>query len=196
MKIRPKAALIAIAIGLAVSGCIRPVRESLVSLSSNKDSSGPSRDAPVATIALARVSVPEYLDGYDIVSRVSAHELKRDAHSRWAERLPEASTRVLRAALAEQGVRVVDGDASVVAVSIAAFEPSGDDGAVLLSATWQVSDVHHNPTGRGARVIEQPSGAGAVAQAAAMESALKRLAVDIAMTINGIADVAAVATHE
>ncbi|HZF30817.1 MAG TPA: ABC-type transport auxiliary lipoprotein family protein, partial [Gammaproteobacteria bacterium] len=188
MNTRIEAALVAIAMGALLSGCVRPVREQLVSLSSVPDSSGTSRDAPAVTISLGRVNVPEYLDGYDIVSRASPHELERDAHSRWAERLPEASARVLRAALAEQGLRVVDGDASTVTVNIAAFEPTAD-GVVLLSATWQVSNVHHDPIGRGAGVIEQPAGAGAAAQAAAMESALQRLAGDIATTIKGVADV-------
>ena len=189
MKTRLKPAVIAISIAWTVTGCVRPVRESLVSLSSPPASGGPSRDAPTATISLGPVSVPEYLDGYDVVSRVSAHELKRDPHNRWAERLPEASARVLRVALAEQGLRVVDGGASVVAVTIGSFEPTAN-GLVLLSATWQVSDAHHEPIGRGGGVIEQPSGAGAPAQAAAMETALQRLAADIATTIKSVAEVA------
>jgi uncharacterized lipoprotein YmbA len=189
------AVVIGIAIVSGVSGCFRPVRESLIALSSTPDSSGSPQDASAPAITLGRVSMPEYLEGYDIVSRVSQHELERDAHNRWAERLPEASARVLRRALAEQGLRVVDGGASVVSVNIAVFEPTAE-GVVLLSATWQVSDVHHEVSGHGADVIRQPSGSGPAAQAAAMETALQRLASGIAATIRGAADLAAVSAHQ
>jgi uncharacterized lipoprotein YmbA len=190
-----KATVLGIAIAAAVSGCFRPVRESLISLSSAPSSSEPSHDASAPTITLGRVTVPEYLDGYDIVSRVSPHELSRDAHNRWAERLPEASARVLRAALAEQGLRVVDNGASLVSVNIAAFEPTAD-GVVLLSATWQVSDARHDVVAHGADVIRQPLGSGPAAQAAAMETALQRVASGIAATIRSAADHAGASAHQ
>ena len=186
MSSHPTAVLVAVAVTTLASACVRPTRERLVVLSSSTAQAVVARDA-AATISFGRVSVPEYLDGYDIVSRISPHELERAAGSRWAERLPEAAARILRTGLAANGVRVVDDAPNVVSVEIAAFEPNGD-GVVVLSAAWEVRDDDRQPTAHGSSVTEQPAaGTGAPSQAAAMELALQRLAADMAETIKALA---------
>jgi uncharacterized protein len=178
------AVLLAVAATTLASACVRPTRERLVVLSSSTVPAAVARDA-VATIALGRVSLPEYLDGYDIVSRISAHELQRASDSRWAERLPDAAARVLRNGLAANGVQVVVNAPNVVSVEIAAFE-ANVDGVVVLSAAWEVLDDDRQRLARETSVTEQPFGAGAPGQAAAMELALQRLAADMAETIKGL----------
>ena len=191
MSSRRTAVLIAVALTTLASACVRPTRERLVVLSSSSAPPVVSHDA-VATISFGRVSVPEYLDGYDIVSRISPHELQRADGSRWAERLPEAAARVLRAGLAANGVRVVDDAPNVVSVEITAFEGTAD-GVVVLAAAWEVLGDDRQAIAHGTGVTEQPSDSGAPAQAAAMELALRRLAANIAATIKGLpaADAAA-----
>jgi len=173
--------LATVALMTLVSACARPTRDGLVVLSSSTAPATVSQDA-AATTSLGRITVPEYLDGYDIITRTSSHELRRVNGARWAERLPEAVARVLRTGLAANGVQVVDDAASVVSVEIAAFEAMAD-GVVVLSATWGVRDEDRQPIAQGTLVTEQPAGTGAPAQAAAMELALQRLAADIAEAI-------------
>lgn len=184
MNSRPTVVLLTVAMMMLASACVRPTRERLVVLSSSTAPVAAAQNA-AATVSFGRVSVPEYLDSYDIVSRISPHELERAAGSRWAERLPEGAARVLRTGLAANGVRVVNDAPNVVSVEITAFEPNGD-GVVVLSAAWEVRDDDRQPIARGTGVTEQPSGAGTPAQAAAMELALHRLAADIAATIKGL----------
>lgn len=185
MSARPAAVLVTVAAMILASACVRPTRERLVVLSSSTGPAAVARDA-AAAISLGRVTVPEYLDGYDIVSRISPHELQRAADSRWAERLPDAAARVLRNGLAANGVQVADDAMNVVLVDIAAFEANAD-GVVMLSAAWKVLDANRQPVEHDTRVIEQPSQAGAPGQAAAMELALQRLAADMAETIKAAA---------
>lgn len=190
MSRRHSAGILAITLITLLSACVRPVREELILLSSEIVPIAPSH-GQVATVSLGRITVPEYLDGYDIVSRISPHELKRDDSSRWAERLPDATARVIRAGLVANGVKVVDGAANVLSVDIAAFEAT-PDGVVVLSASWEVFAGKRQLLGRGGDVIEQPAKAGAPGQAAAMERALHLLAGRIAETINGLPDASAV----
>ena len=166
------------------SGCNRPRREGLVVLSSSTAPIEVRQDA-AATIALGRITVPEYLDGYDVVMRTSSHELRRIDGARWAERLPDAVARVLRTGLAANGVQVVDDAARAVSVEIAAFEAMAN-GVVVLSAAWVVRDDGRQQIANGSVVTEQPAGSGAAAQAAAMELALQQLAADIAKAIKGL----------
>jgi uncharacterized lipoprotein YmbA len=184
MRFHCTAALIAVAFATLASGCVRPTRERLVVLSSSTAAAVVARDGS-ATIALGRVGVPEYLDGYDIIARTSPHELQRTAGSRWAERLPDAAGRVLRDALAENGVRVVDDAPNAVSIEITAFEANAA-GVVVLSAAWEVLDDERQRLADDTSVTEQPAEAGAAGQAAAMELALQRLAADIATTIKGL----------
>lgn len=132
------------------------------------------------TVRLERVSVPEYLHSYEVFSRVSRHELERESSSRWAERLPVAATRVLRAGLAGHGLNVAETARRVISVDIQVFEPT-PGGAVVLAASWRVRDDSERiALPEGNAVIEEPVGGGVAAQAAAMERALRRLAAQIA----------------
>jgi uncharacterized lipoprotein YmbA len=183
MSSKRAAVFMALALMLVGSACVRPTRERLVVLGS---SSAPATSPDgAAAVSLGRLSVPEYLDGYDVITRISPHELQRADGSRWAERLPDAAARVLRAALAANGVRVDDDAANVVSVEIAAFEGTAD-GVVVLSATWEVHDRDRQPLVRSNWATEQRSGPGAPAQAAAMELALQGLAVEMAATIKAL----------
>lgn len=102
-----------------------------------------------------RVSVPEYLDNYDIQLRTDDYVLTRLPNAKWAERLPVAMTRLLQQTVNEKLVNKRD-EPYTVDVSVDVFEPQ-PSGQVVLSARWRVTDTRSDTiVARDNTVIEQP----------------------------------------
>ena len=95
-------------------------------------------------IALKQISVPDYMDTTDILSRDGQNELKPSLTGRWGERLSMGITRALAVALATRlpGI-VVDHTGSAahpaltLLIDLDAFD-IGSDGRCVLTARWTI----------------------------------------------------------
>lgn len=156
----------------------------LVVLSAPATSQPPAPIPGRASVLIHRVSVPEYLDGYDIVSRTTPHLLETEANHKWAEKLPDAITRAIRTRFVADGVPLSDPADYEVVIEIDSFEPLAS-GPATLSARWQVLDGSgdHSERAHGAAVLTAAIPGGETGQAEAMESAVLDLAGRIEATV-------------
>jgi uncharacterized lipoprotein YmbA len=102
----------------------------------------PAADGPVVQVQI--VTVPDYLDTEDIVTRDNAHELKASASGKWGERLSSGITDALTSALATRlpayqvmPARPADRHARQIRVDVDAFDVWGD-GRCALGASWTI----------------------------------------------------------
>ncbi len=172
---------------LALGGCSQQPPAQLLVLNATP----PAQLSPDvrAVVRVAQLSVPEYLDGFDVLVRTGDHRLTPDPDSKWAERLPAAMTRALRAGLRSRGY--ADGDMAdlELVVDVDRFEPvlGGD---ILLVARWRVTDGTRRtapPVARGDAVIRHPVAGpgGAITQSvAAMDAAMADLVGRIATDLD------------
>jgi len=135
-----------------------------------------------ATVRLRRVHVPEYLDGFPVVTARNGHALVVADHTEWAERPSEGVSRVLRDALAQRlGTNrvLIAGDGSRadadLGVELLALDPARD--ALTLDARWSFvcRATRQSHSGRTALRVEM-SAATPQAVATATSESLSRLA--------------------
>ena len=155
--------------------------------------SAPSSTVPLTgmpVVLVRRVSVPEYLDTADLVTR-RGRQIVPSVTGRWGERLSLGLTAAIVAALSAQlpGVLVTASPIGtparrVVAIDVQRFEAE-ERGPVLLQARWTITDA----TGRAplgvwqSSIAEPVSGTGDAAIVDAMSAAANELARRIAQNI-------------
>jgi uncharacterized lipoprotein YmbA len=101
-----------------------------------------SHDAVAGTtILLRRVSVPGHLDGFPVVTGRRGEMLTVAPDAEWAERLSDATGRVLRDALSQRlgaGRMLIEGDGRIpdadLTIEFLALDPI--DGRLALDARW------------------------------------------------------------
>ena len=158
-------------------------------LSANDTQGTPSPDGP--GVLVGPVTLPRYLDRPQIVTRPSPNELALAEYDRWGGRLDDNFARVLaqnlavhlntsRIALFPREQRLAD--AIQVSVDVSRFEQVGDQGNVELDAQWTLypPDRRGTPLIGMSRIKTPVTGSGFATTAAAMSTAIDRLAQDIA----------------
>ena len=134
------------------------------------------------TVRLRRVHVPDYLDGFPVVTARDGQVLVVADRTEWAERPSEGVARVLRDALAQRlgSSRVlIAGDGrradADLSVELLALDPARD--ALTLDARWSLACRASGPS-HGGRTALRVAMSAATPQAVAMATseALSRLA--------------------
>lgn len=141
---------IAVAVALAAAGCADTPPTNFYTLSSISAPATPIRPAPAhpVVVAIGPVTLPDYVDRPQIVTRESAYAVKVASFAQWAGPLSDMVPRVL----IENVAAVLPGDRVVgfprvsgtafdyrVAVDITRFEADAT-GTATLVARWQVYD--------------------------------------------------------
>jgi len=155
------------------------------------------RSASALTVGLGPVTLPGYLSGPSLVTRVDDTQVRYADGDRWAEPLSKQFTRTLREDLSRAlgGARIIDyawyPSASVdvaVAVNVLAFEVD-TTGTATLTAGWALRDPHsHQVAYEGQSAIVEPAAGtpGKVrgdAAVAALSRALAQMSREIAVAI-------------
>jgi uncharacterized lipoprotein YmbA len=144
--------------------------------------SGTGTDQP--SVGVSHVSIPGYLDRESIVTRTDDFRLSYSKQDRWAEPLDQAFERTLRqelaATLAPSGIEVSDRAAPTydVQVDVLRFERRGAN-RVELWARWTLRSDGEVVRSDESRIEVAIPGPGNAAGAAALSSAIARLAVEI-----------------
>lgn len=191
-----KAALLFLAILSASCGALRPVKD--VAVHYLLDPVIPARQltGTAPAIAVARPSLPVYLDRQQWVSRSGEGQLEMHSGQLWAEPLDAGISRVTAVNLGRltNSLNVQPAEAfvardyqSLLEIRIARFEPD-PGGDFVLECTWKLQPVAgHVVEPRSFRAIVAANPASATAPAAvrmaAMNEALARLAREIAGTL-------------
>lgn len=157
----------------------------------------PAEEAPrsLPLLGLGPVSLPEYLDRAEIVTRAGAHGVRLGEFDRWAEPLEPQFLRLLAEGLRREtgGREIVPlparGDAEpalAVEVDVDRFD-AGEDGEVLLDARWRVRQADGGRSVGAGRSLIRERGAPAPpaydAVVAAMSRAVDGLAREIAAAV-------------
>ena len=141
---------IVVALSLAVAGCASGPPTNFYTLSSVAAPAGPVRSGQTraAVVAIGPVTLPDYVDRPQIVTRQSPYAVKLAAYDQWAGPLTDMVPRVLveNVAAARPEDRVV-GFPNVsctafdyrVAVDITRFD-ADQSGTATLVARWQIYD--------------------------------------------------------
>lgn len=196
----PRSIILPLACLLATScGVLEPVEDT--SVSHLLDSAVPARTLTGASpaIAIARPSLPSYLDRQQLVSRAADGRLLMNSYHLWAEPLDAAIARVTAANLGRlvnslniqpvESFITLDYDL-LLEIRVARFEPD-PDGQVVLECTWKLQPVSGRVTQARPFLTRVPVGAEAVAagpqtsRIRAMNEALARLAREIAASLPG-----------
>lgn len=181
-----------------LAACTRPPPQLYVlNAITAPDPAAPSRSRDMRTLAILPVSVPDYLDRREIVSRTADHRLEVSDSDRWGEGLPDGLARVLTVdlgqLLAQDGFVVTGGqhqpkvDAEL-SLTVDAFEVDPDGNAVL-AARWMILDERRAGTAAHFQAVySEPVRAASgssrgPAEVAALNRDLDRLAVDIARAV-------------
>ncbi len=182
-------ALIPLLAGVMLAGCSSP-EPRFYALAPVPGAAAPAR---FHDIEIRRPGLAGYLDRSDVVLRFSGYQLGTDSQVRWASPLGEMIGRILAQNLAQrlpgaavytdEGAISADPDARVE-VDIRRFDPDAS-GNVVLDAAYAIErgSSHRPLSTQTVRITEQPSGAGAAQQAAAMSRLLGTLADDIAVDL-------------
>jgi uncharacterized lipoprotein YmbA len=188
---------------LALAGCsmLPPPQLYVLNPIGGPDTAASARGANVRTLAILPVTIPDYLDRREIVSRTADHRLQVSDGERWGEGLPAGLARVLTVdlgkLLAKDGFVVTSGghqpkvDAEV-GLTIDAFE-RGPDGNAVLAARWTIFDERRDGAPRHFQTVYtepvQTTASGNVrgsADVAALNRNLDRLAADIAASVRQV----------
>src|SRR5512132_4392224 len=185
-------------LAILVAGCAGSPPSNLYTLSAigTAASESQSPQAPPAVIAIGPVSLPDYLDRPQIVTRQSAYELEIAANDRWAAPLYDMVPRVLVEDLALRlpSDRIVSfpdiGDASFdyrVAVQVSRFDVDAA-GEASPATRWQ---LYARSAPRALLVADDTlqrrvEGRGFDAYAASLSAALADLGDRIAEGVNSV----------
>lgn len=157
-------------------------------------------DGPIASVpstprprlVVRAVGLPDYLDRRELVRRVSANEIARDAGAIWAERPSKAITRWVALALAAERVdyavesyTTADGRApdALLALTLEGFEPD-TNGIVRLRGGWVFAPNGSKATVSGRFDADAPTSsstaeASVAGLQAALAAAVKALALQL-----------------
>ncbi len=200
-------ALLALALALALAGCIGSSRPSrFYTLTPSAAGQAPTTAGADAILAVGPVEIPDYVDRHQIVTRAGTNEIVLAEFDRWAGSLREEITRSLVAVLADrlspQHIAVSTGrppnavpGASTyrAAVSISRFD--GVPGqSVVLRGRWALIAQRDGKASavavREATVTEKVDGAGYETLVAAMSRALARFGEELADSVTAQAHLA------
>ena len=188
---------------LGLSGCASSTPSKFYTLTS-MESTGPAGDTHSAThvsvVALGPLSIPDYLDKPQIVTRSGRNELAVDEFHRWGGSLENDVLRVLfenlSALLPADQYHVVNwihpaqpfapGDYRV-SVDLVRFDGILGD-SVSLKATWSVFRKDRDVTVRRSSITEPIRGGDYKSLVEAMSRAMEGLSRDIAGTITSFKD--------
>lgn len=124
---------------LLLSGCggARPPAELLTLGPLQAEERSVRADAP--TISVRRVTVPDYLDSFDVLRRTGPYSLTRDPDRQWAERPSAGIQRLIETALRRSYIVLDQGADLDLQVNIQAFElPT--QGLARLEGSWTLID--------------------------------------------------------
>lgn len=138
-------------IPLLLTGCsvLKPIADEPVRhlLESPLPERTPTLSAPI--IAIARPSLPPYLERTEMVTRTGSGQLKIHEGHLWSEPLDAAITRVIAESLRRRtgsaniqssGSFISQEYSAVVEIRIDRFDPSSE-GVLLLECTWKMQTV-------------------------------------------------------
>ena len=179
---------------VALAGCAQTAPTNFYTLSSATEPNVAKRSARGLVIGLGPISLPQYLDLPDIVTRDGPNQMRLADLNKWAEPLEPLLTRIMSEDLyalldAEDVIPIPQrGDVAldrIVEVDISRFD-AGDTGEVVLDARWRVykGDNETLLTSGRSRVTEQgapPPDYDAIV--AAMSRAVGRASEEIAAAI-------------
>ncbi|MEG9884676.1 MAG: ABC-type transport auxiliary lipoprotein family protein [Hyphomicrobiales bacterium] len=135
---------------------------------------------PKASIGEPIVSVPEYLDTYDVLIRTSPFSLKADSNLRWAEKPASALARLIAENGIAAGFSTTEPADYEILVTVERFEPTRE-GIVVLCARWLVVDARNRKSVmiRGGDTFYRSVASGPDGRIAAMEAAGRDLAHEV-----------------
>jgi len=189
-----------VALLLMVAGCslgsVQSASTRLFTLTATVDTQEATPILRDEVIGIGPVTLAEYLDRQQIVTRVSPHELKTAEFSQWAEPLKSNIARVIR-----ENVSLLTGSEQVfsfpwrrsirvdhqITLNVLRFE-GGADGLVTLVAQWAIHGENNKEIRIHRRtVLETPvTGTGYEAIAMSMSHVLEELSRQI---VDGLKDV-------
>jgi uncharacterized lipoprotein YmbA len=174
-----------------LAGCAGNQTTSFYTLSSTSESQPSARSGEGLVIGLGPVTLPQYLDRPDIVTRAGANQMRLGEVQKWAEPLEPMLTRVmsedLYALLDAKDVIPLPqrGDlplARVVEVDISRFD-ANETGEIKLDARWRIYRGNGSTlvtSGRSLLTEQGAAGPDYDAIVAAMSRALGKLSAEIA----------------
>ena len=186
-------AALSLAALLAGCGTTAPSRFYVLQSSANTEAVLPGKIAPDAIVGIGPVTLPEYLDRPQMVTRAGDNRLDLAEFDRWAEPLGGNFTRVLAdnvsRLLSTERVVLFPWPSSVqvdykVAVEVMEFE-AGPGGIVTLDARWTVFGGGDSAVRRSHFEEQAPGGYEAIA--AAQSKMLGKLSLEIASAIAELA---------
>ena len=150
---------------VALAGCAQTAPTNFYTLSSATEPNVAKRSARGLVIGLGPISLPQYLDRPDIVTRDGPNQMRLADLNKWAEPLEPLLTRIMSEDLyalldAEDVIPIPQrGDVPldrIVEVDISRFD-AGDTGEVVLDARWRIykGDNETLLTSGRSRVTEQ-----------------------------------------
>jgi uncharacterized lipoprotein YmbA len=177
---------IALALGAALLAACASSPVTLVVLPAPAPEASAAHEDAGPTVWLRAVTLPAYLDAFPVVLGRADGTLVVSQKVEWAERLPEAATRVLRDALSQRlgaarvliarDGRIPDGE---LTIEFLALDPVG--GKLNLDARWFFSCRVRTQSRGGRTHLEMPlARAAADAVAFATTAALNRFADELA----------------
>jgi len=167
---------------------VTPIAATGAAVETGTETGGPA-------LGVGPLVLAEYLDRPQIVSRITANELKLAEFHQWAEPLKDSILRILTVNLSRllRSDRIVpfpwkgyDATTLRVMVEITCFERN-PGGTLLLEARWTlVDELSRKPVAMRRSIIREPAGADEdyPAVTIAMSAALAKLAAEIADAVN------------
>jgi uncharacterized lipoprotein YmbA len=181
---------------LLLTGCsvLKPVKDTSISHILDPTISDRRLTASTPSIAIARPSLPSYLDREQLVARSQKGQLQMNPYHIWAEPLDAAFSRVLSQNLSRltgslniQPVEnyVTMDYTTLLEIRVVQFEPDAS-GYVTLNCTWKLQPVHGRVASTRSfrtQISSGPDDATLSSRTAAMNEALARLAREIARSL-------------
>jgi uncharacterized protein len=188
----------ALAMMLALAGCtiLAPQKDQtrFFVLTPVRDGPAPGMTAAsrALTIGLGPITIPAYLNRPEVVTRVSASELRVSDNNRWGERLDTNVARVLASDLADElGTpeivrypwRIHMPMDYAVSVAFQRFERTAGD-RVVIQAIWTIRNGKDEKIVQtGSTTVNQPSGPDDASASQALSRGLAQVSRDIARAI-------------
>jgi uncharacterized protein len=182
-------ALVALAFGVALSGCASRLTEHFYTVSTA--GAEPGTGAERQPIAVSPVVIPALIDRPQLVVRTAGHEVAVLENHRWAEPLSADLTRALIGDLrrTRPGLYVASADAprgrmAPLILDVVIADLTGGPGpSASLQASWVLRDRSRTCARAGSLAAQIPMHSGDNAIPAAYADAMSRLADAIARTI-------------
>jgi uncharacterized lipoprotein YmbA len=187
-------------LALTLTGCFgtsQPSRFYTLSSLSGKEPVANDQAGNRIVVAIGPLSIPDYLNGPEIITRAGQNEIRVNEFERWAGSLQDNMTRSmiedLSVLMPEDRFSIIRWDAASererpiayrVAVDVSRFD-AGPGGSVFLEADWTVYGEDRNlVAARKSGIAEKAAGNNFADLVAAMSRAVEDLSRQIAKTID------------